>query len=66
MKIPWNERIYALYKGEQFLVDGTILEISKGTNKSLAWLRYMLTPSYDKKRLNSVNCLRLILLDDED
>ncbi|HFJ9381206.1 TPA: hypothetical protein ACGW65_005733 [Bacillus paranthracis] len=66
MKIPWNERVYALYKGDQFLTDGTILEISKGTNKSLDWLRYMLTPSYEKKRENSINCLRLIQIDDED
>ncbi|HDR7784935.1 hypothetical protein ABR776_27210 [Bacillus cereus] len=66
MQIPWNERVYALYKGERFLIDGTILEISKETNKSLDWLRYMLTPSYEKKRENSINCLRLIQLDDED
>ncbi|AJH16795.1 hypothetical protein ABH946_005215 [Bacillus sp. RC145] len=36
MHIPWDKRVYALYKGDQFLTEGTLLEISKGTNRSLA------------------------------
>ncbi|WP_302612752.1 hypothetical protein [uncultured Mitsuokella sp.] len=41
--------IYALYKGEQNLADGTLAEISRKTGKTntLKWMTY---PSY-KKRL---------------
>ncbi|WP_426952848.1 hypothetical protein [Bacillus mycoides] len=66
MNIPWNKRIYALYKGDQFLSEGTILEISKVTNKSLDWLRYMLTPTYAERCSDSMKRLRLISLDDEE
>ncbi|WP_141537835.1 hypothetical protein [Bacillus cereus] len=66
MRIPMYKRVHALYKGDQFLTEGTLLEISERTNRSLAWLQHMLTPTYVKKRKNSTNCLRLYLLDDED
>lgn len=64
--IPWNKRVYALYQGDQFITEGTILEVSEKANKSLDWLRCMLAPSYDKKCGNSTRRLRLIQLDDEE
>ncbi|PFC85150.1 hypothetical protein CN272_22085 [Bacillus anthracis] len=64
--IPWDKRIYALYQGDNFIAEGTILEISKETNKALSFLRWMKTPSYSKIRGDSKKCLRLIQLDDED
>ncbi|PGU29635.1 hypothetical protein COD66_23305 [Bacillus cereus] len=66
MRIPMYKRVHALYKGDQFLTEGTLLEISERTNRSLAWLQHMLTPTYEKKRKNSTNCLRLYLLDIDD
>lgn len=66
MYIPMYKRVYALYKGDQFITEGVLLEISERTNRSLAWLQNMLTPSCEKKRENSINCLRLYLLDDEE
>ncbi|MGG0258152.1 hypothetical protein ABEY48_08635 [Bacillus mycoides] len=47
MHIPWNKRVYALYQGDQFITEGTILEVSEKANKSLDWLRCMLAPSYE-------------------
>lgn len=43
-------RIYALYKGEQNLADGTLAEIARKTGKTYNALKWMTYPSY-KKRL---------------
>ncbi|SCX38432.1 hypothetical protein [Lysinibacillus fusiformis] len=64
MKIPWHKRIYALYKGEQFITEGTIREISRETGKTIDFLRYMTYPIYQKRSENSKNRLKMILLDD--
>lgn len=42
--------IYALYKGEQNLADGTLAEIAMKTGKTYNTLKWMTYPSY-KKRL---------------
>ncbi|MDF2792208.1 MAG: hypothetical protein K0S80_5310 [Neobacillus sp.] len=66
MKIPWHKRIYALYKGDTFVTEGTIREISKVTNKSIDFLRYMTFPIYEKRCGNSSKRLRMISLDEEE
>lgn len=65
MEIPWYRRIYALYKGEKFIAEGTIQEIHKETGKSIASLKYKTYPSYEKRCVNSKNKLRMIPLDDD-
>ena len=62
--IPWHKRIYALYKGETFLSEGTINEISKETNKTVNFLRWMTHPTYKKRCGDSQKRLRLIELDE--
>ena len=42
--------IYAIYKGEQNLADGTLAEIARKTGKTYNTLKWMTYPSY-KKRL---------------
>lgn len=64
MKIPWHKRIYALYKGEQFIAEGTIREISKATGKTIDFLKYMTYPIYEKRSENGINRLKMISLDD--
>ncbi|PFW61528.1 hypothetical protein [Bacillus sp. AFS075034] len=64
MNKPWYRRIYALYKGEQFISEGTIEEISKETNKTIDFLRYMTFPIYEKRCGDSVKRLRMIPLDE--
>jgi len=64
MKIPWHKRIYALYKGDEFVSEGTIREISKRTNKTVDFLRYMTYPIYEKRCGDSMKRLKLIPLDD--
>lgn len=64
MKIPWHKRIYALYKGEQFIAEGAIREISKVTGKTIDFLKYMTYPIYEKRIENGINRLKMISLDD--
>jgi hypothetical protein len=65
VKIPWHKRIYALYKGEVFLTEGTIREISRATGKTVDHLKWMTYPAYMKRCENSPKRLRLISLDEE-
>lgn len=64
MKIPWHKRIYALYKGEQFIAEGTIREISRETGNTIDFLKYMTYPIYKKRSANSKNRLKMISLVD--
>lgn len=64
MKIPWHKRIYALYKGDQFISEGTIREIHRETGKSIEFLKYMTYPVYEKRYGNGRNRLRMISLDE--
>jgi hypothetical protein len=66
MKIPWHKRIYALYKGETFITEGTIREISIETNKTIEFLQYMTYPIYEKRCGDSPKRLRMVSLDDEE
>ncbi|MEK4781090.1 hypothetical protein NST86_33520 [Bacillus sp. FSL L8-0199] len=66
MELKWHERLYALYKGEQFVTEGTLPEISLAAKKSIQWLRYMTYPAYDKRCNDSIKRLRLVLLDDDE
>lgn len=63
MKTPWHKRVYALYKGEQFITEGTIREISRETGKTIDFLKYMTRPVYEKRSIGSRNRLKMILLD---
>lgn len=65
LRIPWHKRIYALYKGDQFITEGTIREISRTTNKSIEFLRYMTYPIYEKRSKNGPQRLQIVPLDDE-
>lgn len=66
MNLPWYKKVFALYKGDSFIADGTIREISKLSGKSTDFLRYMTTPTYKKRCINSKNRLILVSLDEDD
>lgn len=42
-------KIYALYKGDEYITDGTLEEIADKTGKKLASLEWMLTPTAKKR-----------------
>lgn len=63
--MKWNERIYALYKGEKLIADGTIPEISERMNWKVDSIKFLTYPSY-KNRVKGPNSLQMVLLEDED
>lgn len=42
-------KIYALYKGDEYIADGTLEEIAEKTGKKPASLKWMLTPAAKKR-----------------
>jgi len=64
--LKWNERIYALYKGDTFLAEGTIPEIAAQTNKSVDFIRWMTYPAYAKRAEDGNDMLVMVDLDDDE
>ncbi len=56
-------KIYALYKGDEYITDGTLRELSKKTGKKEATLKFMTTPSYEGRIGDKA--LRLVCLGEE-
>lgn len=52
-----KEKIYALYKGENLIADGTIQEIHERTGKKVDTLLSMTCPVYKKRIKNGKNRL---------
>lgn len=45
------EKIYALYKGEMNLMDGTLAQIARARGVSVDTIRFMTRPIYQKRVL---------------
>ena len=56
---------YALYKGDKFLMIGTINEIAKAYNVKPNTVRYYGNPSYKKRRENGEDYLLLIEIEED-
>jgi len=54
--------IYALYKGEEFIIEGTIKEIAKHQGIKPKSIEFYARPAY-KKRTKGKNGKRLILIE---
>ena len=54
-----DEKIYALYKGDDCIATGTAKEIAEQTGVSVKTIHFYSTPSY-KKRVSDKNGRRLI------
>lgn len=57
------DRIWALYKGEELLATGTIMQISRRTGKTFDHLMFMTNPAYKKKPDNG-NKMQMLELED--
>ena len=58
-------KVYALYKGEQFICDGTVEEIAKYTGKTIRTVRFYRYECYKKRVKENNNRLIMIELEDE-
>jgi len=59
-----KHKIYALYKGETLLADGTIWEIAERTGVRVETVRYYMTPAYQRRAKHVRNRRELVCLDD--
>ena len=59
-------RIYALYKGEELLADGTIEEISEQTGKRIKHLKFLTSPVYKKRCKPNGKAMQMVLLEDDE
>lgn len=53
-------KIYAMYKGDDCIAMGTIIQLSKQLGVSIQTIRFYLTPSYKKRVKKSKNRRELI------
>lgn len=56
-------KVYAMYKGEECLATGTLVQLSKKLNISIQTLRFYLTPTYRKRFIKSKNRRELIRIE---
>lgn len=59
-----KETQFALYKGEDLIVTGTVHEIAEATNTTVQYIRYIKTPSY-QRRCKGKNGRKLVEMEDE-
>ncbi|MCT8383361.1 hypothetical protein D0505_01855 [Leuconostoc mesenteroides] len=65
-----SERVWALYKGDEFIADGTPREIARKTGKTFDHLMFMTRPTYAKraltdKKYKTKGRLEMVELEDE-
>lgn len=65
------ERLYALYKGDELIADGTMREIADKTSKTFNHIYFMSSPAYqrriEKRRVKRgmTNSLELIEIEED-
>lgn len=59
-------KIYALYKGDQLIADGTLLQIAYKTGVKLRTIKFYKTPTYLKRRKNGKNYRELVELNENN
>ncbi|MEK4700384.1 hypothetical protein MKX47_12375 [Solibacillus sp. FSL R7-0668] len=57
---------YALYKGDNLLAIGSLEDIAEQTGKTMGALKFMRTPSYERKVENSKNAMILEILENDE
>lgn len=53
-------KVYALYKGDENICDGTLQEIAEKTGKKLEYIRWLTYPTYKKRVGKSVKRMELV------
>jgi DNA-binding CsgD family transcriptional regulator len=59
-----KRKIYALYKGETLLADGTVNEIAEKMGVKISTVLYYRTPAYQRRAKNVRNRRVLVCLED--
>ena len=62
MEVLVLAKIYALYKGEELIASGTLLQIAHKTGVKLRTIAFYKTPTYKKRRTKGKNFRELVEL----
>lgn len=68
----YGKHVYAMYRGDEYLMDGTIDEIARKRGCKRSTLLFMLSPTYHKRCLQKRKdgetriMLNLVMIDDEE
>ena len=64
--IKKDTRIYALYKGENIIAEGTIVEIANQTSVAPQTVKFYQSPAYQRRVRQNGNSRMLVCLGDDD
>lgn len=59
-----KNKVYALYKGEECIAIGTVIQLAKATNVKIDTIQFYTTPTYKRRCKNSNNRRVLVELED--
>ena len=59
-------KIYAVYKGEEFITTGTLRELAAYFGIKQQTIKFMTTPAYKRRCKDGKNRREVFLLDDDD
>ena len=68
----YGKHVYAMYRGDEYLMDGTIDEIARKRGCKRSTLSWMLSPTYKKRRMvkrkdgNPRIMIELVRIDDDE
>ena len=60
---PRDMGIYSVYKGEEYIMDGTLDEIAERRNVKRKTLQFMMTPAYRRRSKSGSNWTQLVFLE---
>ena len=60
-----NERIYAVYKGDEFIDVGTKKELSKSLGCQVDTISFYLSPAYKKRVINSDKAIHVCRVEED-
>lgn len=60
-----RNKIYAVYKGEEFITTGTLQELAEYFGVAYGTIKFMTTPAYRRRCKGGKNRRELFLLDDD-
>ncbi|PJG86187.1 hypothetical protein [Conservatibacter flavescens] len=61
-----NKQIYAVYKGEKFIFDGTVEDVAETLGIKVASVRKLATPSQQARSKTGITIVKLGAEDDAD
>lgn len=70
MGLPKSRQMYAMYKGDEYIMEGTLIQLAVKRNVKLETMYYYLMPAYvrklERRGQQNGNVIRLVSLEGDD